>query len=146
MSDRKEYLANCPVCGGTLVVESRNVRISYKGESTDIEQPGEYCTLCDEGFLSPNDITSTRKSITDFHRKVDNLLTSSEVKSARSKLNLSQKAAGEIFGGGPMAFSKYERGEITQNKSTDRLLRLLVNGKVKIKDIQEFDEEELKEM
>jgi len=33
----------------------------------------------------------------------------------------------EIFGGGPNAFSRYERGETTPLRSTSNLLRLLNN-------------------
>ena len=43
----------------------------------------------------------------------------------RKKLGLSQKEAGEIFGGGIRAFSQYERGETRQGKALDKLLRLL---------------------
>jgi len=73
----------------------------------------------------------------DFDRSVDRLLTSTEIRSVRAKLKLSQKRAGEIFGGGPMAFSKYERGQAIQSRSTDILLHLLAASKITLGDIEE---------
>jgi HTH-type transcriptional regulator / antitoxin MqsA len=146
MADSMELLTVCPLCGGALALEKRDMSFIYKGKSKIIQQPGQYCVACGEGFLSPADTSSTRKETTDFHRSVDKLLTTDEIKAARGSLKMSQKKAGEIFGGGPMAFSKYERGEVTQNKSTDRLIRLLVKGKIKIEDLEEIDDDELKQM
>lgn len=40
-------------------------------------------------------------------------------------LGLSQREAGEIFGGGIRALSRYERGETRQGKALDKLLHLL---------------------
>lgn len=53
------------------------------------------------------------------------LLAPGEVRRIRKKLGLTQREAGEIFGGGIRAFSQYERGETRQGKSLDKLLRLL---------------------
>jgi len=55
---------------------------------------------------------------------------------------LSQREASELFGGGPNAFSKYERGEIIQSKSTDVLMRLVSSKKISIDDIREVEQPE----
>ena len=84
-----------------------------------MRQPGDYCTSCDEAETYLNAVKA-------FRDKVDvQPLVPSEVKRIRKKLGLTQKQAGEIFGGGIRAFSQYERGESTQSKATDGLLRLL---------------------
>jgi len=62
-------------------------------------------------------------------------LLPSEVKSIRTRLKLTQHEAGDIFGGGANAFSRYERGEARQSLALDRLLRLLRDNKIGLTDI-----------
>jgi len=47
------------------------------------------------------------------------------VRRIRTSLKLTQRQAGKIFGGGPNAFSHYERGLAMQPRAVDALLRLL---------------------
>lgn len=131
-------MKECPICGNNKITRDiRNVVFEYKGQKTTIKQPGLYCDECGEAFYDSNDIKATKKELADFKRKVDNLLTSQEIKRIRKKLSLTQKDASLLFGGGVRAFYKYESGEINQTKSVDLLLRLLDKGKIKIKDILE---------
>jgi HTH-type transcriptional regulator/antitoxin MqsA len=131
-------MKECPICGNNKITRDiRNVVFEYKGQKITIKQPGLYCDECGEAFYDSNDIKATKKELADFKRKVDNLLTSQEIKRIRKKLSLTQKNASLLFGGGVRAFYKYESGEINQTKSVDLLLRLLDRGKIKIKDILE---------
>ena len=126
----------CTQCGGELVRdEKRLVRYTYKGESRDIRQPGDYCAVCGEGFLSAQDLKASQKAIADFKREVDHLLTTDEIKAIRKKLKLTQAKASEIFGGGIRAFHKYESGENAQSRPLDMLLKLIGNGKVSMEDL-----------
>ena len=52
-------------------------------------------------------------------------LSPSDIRSIRRRLNLSQADAGEVIGGGPRAFQKYESGTVRPSASVVRLLRLL---------------------
>ncbi len=52
-------------------------------------------------------------------------LTTADMRCIRKKLNLTQKQAGEMFGGGHNAFSHYKSGSARPPKSTDTRLRLL---------------------
>jgi HTH-type transcriptional regulator/antitoxin MqsA len=61
----------------------------------------------------------------DLYAKINGLLTSHEVRKIRKKLKLTQKDAARICGGGPNAFSRYERGEATPLRATSNLLRLM---------------------
>ncbi len=116
----------CPLCEqGTLHREVRRVPYEYKGVSVEVEQPGEWCSSCGEGFLSADDMAANRKALHDAAARARGMLTSDEVRRIRRAMGLTQKKAGEIFGGGPNAFSRYERGIALQPKSLDMLLRLL---------------------
>jgi DNA-binding transcriptional regulator YiaG len=52
-------------------------------------------------------------------------LTPQEIRRIREKIGLSQVEAGELLGGGPRAFTKYESGTIKPAAATANILRLL---------------------
>jgi len=108
-------------------MERRTVRetYTYKGHDLQVEQPGEFCDRCDEGIVTGGDMKATEQAFHDLRATVDGLLTSTEVRRIRTGLKLTQRQAGEIFGGGPNAFSRYERGLAMQPRAVDALLRLL---------------------
>ena len=128
----------CPICGGNLIEEKRKRVVEYKGKQITIKQPADWCKSCGEGFLNSRHIKATRGELTGLKRTVDNLLTPEKIKKFRKKFKLTQEKASIIFGGGKRAFSKYERGEINQTKSTDLLMRLLNAGKITIEDIEKI--------
>ena len=55
----------------------------------------------------------------------DLALEPDEIRAIREGLGLSQVEAGELLGGGPRAFTKYEAGTIRPRASVVRLLRVL---------------------
>lgn len=118
---------NCPLCGaGNLVRESRQLDYTYAGRSTKVRQNGDFCDSCGEGTFSSDESESYLAEVNIFRTKVDEEpLAPTEVKRIRKKLGLTQREAGEVFGGGIRAFSQYERGETRQGKAVDKLLRLL---------------------
>ena len=116
----------CPVCGkGKLVRKVQPQRFRYKGKTFRYEQPGWWCSVCREGILETGDMEETERQLYDFRATVDGYLTRAEVRRIRKKLGLTQAQAGETFGGGHNAFSRYESGLARPPKSTDTLLRLL---------------------
>lgn len=119
-------LKKCPHCKtGFLSHGIKQQAHIYKEQRFSIDQPGEWCNVCQEGVLSGTHIKATSKTIRDVHAKIDNLLTSEEVKQIRNQLGLTQKEAASICGGGPNAFSRYESGKATISRSTTNLLLLL---------------------
>jgi HTH-type transcriptional regulator/antitoxin MqsA len=118
---------NCPLCGKTpLVFENRTDSYFYRGRSIDIPQSGDYCASCGEGFFSVDQAEIYLTAARDFRAKVDaDPLPPTEIRKVRKRLKLTQKKAGEIFGGGIRAFSQYERGITRPGKAADTLLRLL---------------------
>jgi len=117
----------CPLCGaGDMVHEFRSLTYTYGGRSTVVMQSGEFCTVCGEGVFSAEESERYLAAVTAFRAGVDaEPLAPSEIRRIRKKLGLTQKEAGEIFGGGIRAFSQYERGETAHGKALDKLLRLL---------------------
>ena len=70
---------------------------------------------------------------------IDHRLVAEDIRNFRKSFKLSQKEASELFGGGPNSFSKYERGDVIQSKSTDVLIRLISLKKISIEDIKEVE-------
>ena len=59
-------------------------------------------------------------------------MTPEEIRSARRRLGITQVEAGELLGGGPRAFTKYEAGTVKPAASIIKLLRLLEIDPAKI--------------
>lgn len=128
----------CPECGGEMVRETRNVPYTYKNQVIEVKQPGDWCNACGEGVLTVTDIKATEKELHDFRAKIDGLLTSDEVRKIRKRIDMTQQVAAEIFGGGPNAFSRYERGVATQTKAVDCFLRILDKHKELVAEVKEI--------
>ena len=60
-----------------------------------------------------------------FRKSVDGLLTGTEIVALRKQYSLTQDQAAQLFGGGPVAFSKYENDDVSQSEAMDSLLRLV---------------------
>jgi HTH-type transcriptional regulator/antitoxin MqsA len=121
-----------------MVREVRKVPYTYKNQIVEVEQPGDWCNSCGEGVLTVADMRATEKKLHDFRASIDGLLTSDEVRQIRKRIDMSQKVAAEIFGGGPNAFSRYERGVATQVKAVDVLLRILDKHKELVAEVKEM--------
>ena len=115
----------CELCGAQAVREERLVKYDYKDHSFSITQPGIYCDNCGESVLEPEDLKATRLQLQTAKAKVEGLLPPLEIKRIRRKLKLNQKRAGDTFGGGKNAFSRYEHGEAQVPKATSKLLSVL---------------------
>lgn len=116
----------CPFCEeGIFTHKTKDMEYTYKGHSLMIPQPGSYCNICDESILESEDMKATRMDLQAFHSRVDGLLEPKEIRRIRNVLNLNQKEAANIFGGGHNAFSRYECGELALPKAVSILLQVL---------------------
>ncbi|MBI3898766.1 MAG: type II toxin-antitoxin system MqsA family antitoxin [Gammaproteobacteria bacterium] len=127
---------NCPNCGGgKFRREVRETPFTYRGKTIHVDQPGDWCTDCGEGVLSPEDMAATAIARHDAIAAAQGLLSCAEIRRIRHKLKLSQAEIGDILGGGINAFSRFERGEMMQPKSTDVALRLLDRHPNQLKEV-----------
>jgi len=118
----------CPECGGAdLVKGRRDLPYTYRGESTIFEDvEGQWCPACGEGVLSREEDERLDEIALAFNKQVNAALVDPNfIVSVRKKLHLDQKEAGQIFGGGVNAFSRYETGRTKPPLSLVQLLRLL---------------------
>ena len=118
----------CPCCGAAeLVRETRNLPYIYKGQSTLIEAvTGDFCPACGEVLLDREHGDRYSAQIGKFQRTVNaTYVDPAYITRVRRKLDLDQREAAELFGGGVNAFSRYENGKAKPPLSLVKLFRLL---------------------
>lgn len=118
----------CPACGAAeLVRDVRDLPYTYKGRNTIIPMvSGDYCPACGEIVSDMDESERVMNAMQEFNRQVNGQLAGSGfIRSVRAKLNLNQYEAGELFGGGANAFSRYETGKAAPPKSLLMLFKVL---------------------
>ena len=108
-----------------MVRDVRPVLFSYKGQTMTVAMPGWYCVACGESIHSMMDMKISDRALNTMKAKCDGLLEGSQIKRIRKKLGLTQAAAGELIGGGPKAFTKYEKGDALTSRAVTNLLKVL---------------------
>ena len=121
-------MTNCKICkskdvSGFVEVED----ISYKGNDLQVSIAYSVCNNCDREFVSKPQIIQNELALRAVKKTFDGLLSSEEIVRAREELSLTQEQAARVFGGGRNAFSKYERGEVSQSVAMDKLIRICLN-------------------
>jgi len=118
----------CPVCGAAeLIHDTRNLPYTYKGETTVVPAvTGDFCPACAESILDAGETDRVMREMSAFARQVNAAIVDPAfIVTVRKKLNLDQRQAAEIFGGGVNAFSRYENGKTKPPVALIKLLRLL---------------------
>ncbi|MBX3660348.1 MAG: type II toxin-antitoxin system MqsA family antitoxin [Ramlibacter sp.] len=115
----------CPICGdGHVTDHVDQVESEYKGCKAMVPLHYQLCDACHSDFAGANQSRLNKRGVMAFRKSVDGLLTGAEVCALRDKYKLTQAQAAKLFGGGPVAFSKYENDDVVQSESMDTLLRL----------------------
>lgn len=118
----------CPTCGAAeLIHDTRDLPYIYKGEPTTIPAiTGDYCPACGEVILDREHGDRYGASLRQFQRQVNAAYVDpGYIAAVRKKLDLDQREAAEIFGGGVNAFSRYELGKTKPPLALVKLLRVL---------------------
>ena len=118
----------CPVCGAAeLIHDTRDLPYTYKGETTVIPAvTADFCPACDESITDMAETDRVMREIQAFNRQVNAAIVDPAfIVSVRKKLNLGQREAAEIFGGGINAFSRYENGKTRPPLALVKLFKLL---------------------
>lgn len=116
----------CLICGeGHLEVRVDKNLVEYKGRSTELDAHYSVCDSCGSEQADAEQARQNKRAMLAFKKKVDGLLTGKEIRALRNRLGINQSQAAAIFGGGPVAFSKYESDDVAQSEAMDKLLRLV---------------------
>ena len=118
----------CPVCGAAeLIHDTRDLPYTYKGETTMIPAvTANFCPACDESITDMAETERVMREMQALHKQVNAAIVDPGfIIAVRKKLNLGQREAAEIFGGGVNAFSRYENGKTKPPLALVKLLKLL---------------------
>jgi HTH-type transcriptional regulator / antitoxin MqsA len=116
----------CLNCGkGILRHVVKNVPYEYKGHATVVPKvAGWHCPRCNEVEFNSGEGKRFAEAIKRIAAEIDSE-EAAELVRIRKKLKLTQLEAGRITGGGPNAFSRYERGKARPLPAVTNLFRLL---------------------
>ena len=118
----------CPECGAPrLVRDVRDVDHTYKGEVTRIRTvSGEFCDSCGAVILDATESERVSGLMLAFNRDVNAAAVDPAfITRVRKKLQLDQREAARVFGGGVNAFSRYETGKTRPPVALMKLLKVL---------------------
>lgn len=118
----------CPVCGAAeLIHDTRDQPYTYKGETTVIAAvTGDFCPACAESILDAAESNRVMREMQAFSKQVNAAIVDPAfITNVRKKLDLDQREAAEIFGGGINAFSRYENGKTKPPLALVKLFKLL---------------------
>lgn len=118
----------CPTCGGAeLLHDTRDVPYTYKGETMILPAvTGDFCPSCEDSIQDRGESIRINGLMLDFNKQVNGAIVDPAfIAITRKKLNLDQRQAAQIFGGGVNAFSRYENGITKPPLALVRLLRIL---------------------
>lgn len=121
----------CPICGeGHVTHHVDQFENEYKGQKAMLPSHYKLCDTCHSDFAGSAEGKLNKRAIMAFRKFVDGLLTGAEICALRDLYKLTQAQAAKLFGGGPVAFSKYENDDVSQSESMDSLLRLVRRSEV----------------
>ena len=118
----------CPVCGAAeLTHDTRDLPYTYKGETTVIPAvTADFCSACDESITDLAETERVMREMQAFNKQVNAAIVDPAfIVNVRKKLDLGQREAAEIFGGGINAFSRYENGKTKPPLALVKLFKLL---------------------
>lgn len=110
------------------VRHDRTTRYRYLKREYLLEgQEHTICLDCSTSFYQEGQIQRNNQRLQAFAATVVKHIAPWDIRAMRERYGLSQADAAQIFGCGPRAFSKWERGEVAPTGATARLLKLALN-------------------
>lgn len=115
----------CPSTGVPMHRDTRPMTLSFKGETITFDMPGWYSDTSDEGIHTGQDMKVSDRMLNRLKARAEGLLEPDDMRRIRRKLGLTQAEAGQLIGGGPRAFQKYENGDLLPSRAVSSALVLL---------------------
>lgn len=116
----------CEACGGRIERITGRVPIEFR-EDTIMVDAGEHdeCMSCHEVYFSMDEMEDLERRAIEIARRDKGLLTPSEIRQLRTDLALTQPDLESLVGVGPKSVTRWEKGTVFQNKSVDKLMRMM---------------------
>lgn len=125
MTTDKKTLPTCPLCEQGVLDEHESSKLAeYKGVQRPVPLYFSCCSVCGTEQANAKHLRANKRLMQAFKKEVDGLLTGAQIRQIRESFELTQADAAQVFGGGPVAFSKYESEDVAQSEGMDKLLRV----------------------
>jgi HTH-type transcriptional regulator/antitoxin MqsA len=119
----------CPICGeGRVTDHMDQVEAEYNGHKGNVPLYYQLCDACMSDSAGAVQMRANKRGMIAFRKQVDRLLSGAEILALRKRYALNQQQAARLFGGGPVAFSKYENDDVAHSEAMDKLLRLVLRS------------------
>jgi HTH-type transcriptional regulator/antitoxin MqsA len=119
----------CPICGeGHVTDRVDQVEAEYNGHKGNVPLHYQLCDACMSDSAGAVQMRANKRGMVAFRKQVDRLLSGAEILALRKRYGLNQQQAARLFGGGPVAFSKYENDDVAHSEAMDKLLRLVLRS------------------
>lgn len=120
----------CSLCGeGHTTQRTEEAITEYRGQKGSVTLHFSECDVCGSEITGDADGRTNKRAVLRFRKQVDGLLTGEEIRAIRGQYCLTQAQAAKLFGGGPVAFSKYENDDVSHSEAMDNLLKLIRRSK-----------------
>ena len=118
---------NCPLCNeGSLTAVTRVKVFARPHGEVNVDLLFSHCDRCGSDLVTEEQSRENKKRLRAREKQYDGYLTGQQILGLRRRYNLTQKDAGKLFGGGPVAFSKYESEDIVPTDSMNKLLKVAI--------------------
>lgn len=125
--ENMKSLQLCDACGeGRLHPVTHNEPVEYRGTQGQFIVHYSVCDVCKAEISDASDLLRNKRELVRFKKRVDHVPLGTEIADLRRKHNLTQPLAADIFGGGPVAFSKYENDDLIPDEAMIGLLKLAI--------------------
>lgn len=119
---------SCHVCGeGHLTQKSVWDAVEYKGHKGKILHYFSICDVCGSEVADAAQTLENKREWVKFRKQIDRVPLGHEIAKMRQHNGLTQVLAGQLFGGGPVAFSKYEHDDFLPDEAMANLLYLAIH-------------------
>lgn len=116
-----------PVTGEVLTRQTRKQTVNFGSLSAEVEVPGWYPEGDGDSIHSGRDLSAKEAVFEELRKDYGD-----RVRRIRKELKLTQAEAGNLVGGGPRAFQKYEKGVMAPSEAAVGLLEILLQDPAKI--------------
>ncbi len=115
----------CPICEeGLLVDHVVSEEKEYHRTKGSVALEYSECSFCGSEQANSAQTRANKRAMIAFKKEIDGLLIGEQIRALRNRYQITQSQAARIFGGGPVAFSKYESDDVMQSEAMDNLLRM----------------------
>lgn len=114
----------CFSCGkGTMKAQTARIEATVRAETFPVDVDALVCNRCGEVAFDDAQADAYTIAGSDAYRRAHGILTTTEIKAARSRLGLTQEQFAERLKVGIASVKRWELGAI-QDESSDRLMLL----------------------